>query len=96
MGSPKGLPVPMVLETKDEWFEAFDLAIVDLVNRGGTFTNDDIRQTLPEPGHPNWWGIGYSKAQQQGLIKHAGFKRSSTRSRRHGVTSVWEANHERS
>lgn len=89
MGS--ALPVPMVFDTREEWFEAIDLAIVELVNEGHAFTADDLRERFTvAPGHSNWWGLAMTRAQTQGLIQHAGFTRSQTKTRNKGVISIWK------
>lgn len=85
----KQLPTPMVLDTKDEWFEAADAAIVDLVNRGRPFTADDLRELVPAPGHPNWVGSAFQHAAGAGLIRQTGFEQSRTKSRNGGVLRRW-------
>lgn len=89
MAKAKALPVPMVLDTRDEWFEAFDNAIAAMVERGRIFSADDLREIMPEPGHPNWWGAGFRRAIGAGLITQAGFDLSRTKSRNGGVVRTW-------
>jgi len=88
MGKP--LPVPMFMDGREEWFEAFDKALVDRVNMGGTFTADDLRDKVPEPGHPNWWGTGFRRGITAGLITQAGFQESHTPSRKGGLLRIWQ------
>lgn len=87
MGKP--LPPPMFMDSLDEWFESFDSALLARVRLGGRFTADDLRDKVPEPGHPNWWGAGFRRAISDGLIVQVGFVESRTPSRRGGVLRVW-------
>lgn len=92
MGKAKALPVPMAMDTREEWFEAFDQAIVNELANNRVFSADDLREsgTLPEPGNSSWWGAGFRRAIAGGLIKHVGFNISRTPSRNGGVLRTWE------
>ncbi|MHC6175425.1 hypothetical protein [Glutamicibacter sp. X7] len=85
------MPVPMVLDTKAEWLEAAATAIADLASEGHTFTADAVRERIPAPAEPNWFGAAFSAARESGVIEAVGFELSRTRSRRGGVLRRWQA-----
>lgn len=85
----KGLPVPLALEYKDEWKEAFFDTISTLADDVESFTCDDLKTRLPEPGHPSWWGSAFRSAAARKLIRPVGYEQSRARSRRGGVLRRW-------
>ena len=89
MTQPKPLPVPMFLDTRDEWMDAAERAMDVLVARGGSFTADALRDMVPVPGNPNWFGIVFRRFVNLGLIEQVGFELSRSKSRRGGVLRRW-------
>jgi|GEM_PF-4666645 len=86
----KGLPVAMVFESKDEFFAAFDGAVVELVNEGRSFTNDDIRDRLPTyPPESNWFGAAMNRAITEFSLVEVGYEKSRTKSRNGGRLIRW-------
>lgn len=94
MDKTKGLPVPMLFETsKEEFFEAFDAVVCELVNEGEPFSNDDVRKRLgTEPRHSNWYGAAMSHAIAEFKLIEVGYGRSRTRSRNGGRRILWAPN----
>lgn len=91
MAEAKGLPVAMLFESsKEEYFAAADLVIVELVNEGRPFTADDFRARMAtEPRSSKWPGLAFNMAARQGLIKKSGYRESTTPSRNSGVIAIW-------
>lgn len=87
----KPLPVPVVLDRKDEWFEAAKRGMDALVARGYSFTADDLRDMIPAPSNPNWVGAVFTAYQSMGLIRYVQHERSRSRSRRGGAVARWTA-----
>lgn len=81
---------PMVLDVREEWFDAATEALADLIDRQQIFSADDLRDDLPAPGHPNWWGTLFGAARRAGQIRHTGgFILSRTKTRKGGVIRQW-------
>lgn len=72
------------------WFSLARTAIVACALTGGRFSIDDVHaRGVPEPAHPNHWGVAFKVARQTGLIEPAGFTVSTRESRRGGVVRLW-------
>lgn len=80
---------PMVLDTREEWFEAAGEALDDLLDRQRIFSADDLRDAVPAPGHPNWWGTLFGGAHRAGKIRPTGYIISRTKTRKGGVIRQW-------
>lgn len=89
MTTSKPLPVPMVLDQKDEWFEAANRGMDALIARNVSFTADDLRDMIPAPANSNWVGNVFQAYRSMGLIKTTGFEVSRSRSRRGGSLRRW-------
>ncbi len=85
----RSLPVPMPLDYRDEWFEAFNNKLAEKIASGLTLTADDMRKELPEPGNPSWWGCAFRAAASRGLIRPVAFESSRASSRRGGSLQRW-------
>lgn len=93
------MSVPMALDTpqgeKADWMQDAAEAIDALAARSAkydtTFTADDLRKMIGEPGHPNWTGTAFSAARQNRVIEMAGFTTSTAKSRHRGVIRTWRA-----
>ena len=72
-----------------EWRDEALAWIQDLAHRGGVFSVEDIRRHVPEPHHPNQWGIAFGIARRKGWIVYWDSQPSSTRARKHGRTARW-------
>jgi hypothetical protein len=72
-----------------EWRELAAGVIAQYAELGIKFSNDDIRQHLPEPHHSGAWGGAFSSAAAKGIIREAGTERSRTKSRRNSKTTLW-------
>lgn len=86
----KPLPVPMVLDDREEWMEAAFKGMDALVARGRDFSADDFRDLVPVPRVGNWVGSVFTAYQTAGYIKPIGFELSRAKSRRGGVIRRWE------
>lgn len=88
-------PAALDLDEKATWLADAADAIDSLVYRshrtGSTFTADDLRAMIGEPGHPNWTGVAFNAARTLGVIVVDGFTISRTKSRHGGVVRVWRA-----
>lgn len=52
------------------WIEDVWPVVVQWVaERGEPWTSDDLHGTIPEPAHPNWYGILLCKLKACGLIE---------------------------
>lgn len=92
MGKPKGLPVPMLFESsKEDFFEAFEATVAELVGEGVPFSNDDVRRRLDaSPRHANWFGAAMRRAISVFSLVEVGYGKSRTRSRNGGRRILWE------
>lgn len=88
----KPLPVPMVLDRKDEWFEAANRGMDALIAKGHSFTADDLRDLTPMPSNPNWVGNVFQAYQAMKLIRYVSHERSRSKSRRGGAVARWVPN----
>lgn len=77
------------LDDKAEWFELANTELDKLIATKHLFSADDLRDKLPEPGHPNWFGSVFLAASAKNRIKQMGFQLSRSKSRRGGVVRVW-------
>lgn len=84
------LPVPMILDTRAEWFEAANAGMDALIARGNSFTATDLRDLVPMPANPNWVGALFKGYQSMKLIKPVGYEQSRSASRKSGVLRRWE------
>ncbi|MFJ5105492.1 MULTISPECIES: hypothetical protein [unclassified Glutamicibacter] len=85
----KPLPVPMILDTRAEWFEAANAGMDTLIARNTSFTADDLRDLVPMPANPNWVGAIFKGYQSMKLIRTVGFELSRSSSRRGGSLRRW-------
>lgn len=83
------LPVPMVLDTRAEWFEAANKGMDALIARGHSFTADDLRDMIPAPSSDKWQGVLFQAYQSMKLIKPVGYEQSRHKSRKSGVLRRW-------
>jgi hypothetical protein len=61
------------------WREELDAALAILAELGDPFGIDDVRELgVPEPRHPQRWGMVISAAARSGVIKLAGLSINST------------------
>lgn len=88
-------PAALDLDEKATWLADAAGAIDSLALRshrtGSTFTADDLRAMIGEPGHPNWIGNAFNTARTDGAIRRVGFTTSRAKSRHGGVVRVWRA-----
>lgn len=82
---------PMALDQREEWFELAHAALDAVLAEGRQFTTDDLRDKVPAPGHPNWWGTFFAAARESERIKSIGFQLSKSRSRKGGILRIWTA-----
>lgn len=87
---------PMALrDDKFAWLDEAAAVIAaladDSARTGSTFTADDLRAKLGEPGDANWAGIAFASARNAKLIELDGFAASTSKSRNGGVLRVWRA-----
>ena len=80
---------PMFLDQREEWFEAAAVALEEVAASMELFTTDDLRDKIPPPGNPNWWGILFRRFVNMGRIQSKGFQTSRTSTRKGGVLRVW-------
>lgn len=85
----KPLPVPMVLNQRNEWFEAANAGMDALIARGNSFTADDLRDMIPAPASDKWQGALFKGYQSMKLIKPVGYEQSRSASRKSGVLRRW-------
>lgn len=83
-----GAPALTEAERRERWL-AEGIDFIRLGARGVTVHADALHRFLNDPPHPNLWGTLFRRAAADGLIEPAGFKESSTPSRRGGVQRVW-------
>lgn len=78
-------------QNADQWWsDCAQRAIRDLASSGREFTAYDVQLLgVPEPDHPNRWGAAFRAACMRGVIRSAGFVRSSRPSREGGVCRLW-------
>ena len=73
-----------------EWKERWDKAIVLLAIGGEEFTADDVREIAGAPDdHPNAAGARFQSAARKGLIRHAGYRKSSREVLHAHPIAVW-------
>lgn len=82
-------PAALTLDDRAEWFHDANEALDYLIGSRHLFSADDLRDKLPVPAHPNWWGALFGAAHRSGRIKPMGFQLSRSKSRRGGVVRVW-------
>jgi len=82
---------PAVLETDPAAWRAEALEVIErLAALGVPFGAQSLRERLPTPPHhPNQYGAVFRVARDRGLIQRAGYRVSSTRTRRGGTQAVW-------
>lgn len=80
---------PMFLDQRQEWFDAAAAALEEISAAMELFTADDMRDKIPPPGNPNWWGILFGAYRNSGRITAQGFQISRTGTRKGGVIRVW-------
>lgn len=85
----KPLPISVVFNNHDEWDEAARAALNGFIERGVSFTADDLRDVTPVPKHANWVGPLFGEFQAKGLIRYVGHERSRSASRRGGALARW-------
>ena len=85
----KPLPVPMILDTRAEWFEAANAGMDALIARGNSFTADDLRDMIPAPASDKWQGALFQAYKSMKLIKPVGYEQSRSASRKSGVLRRW-------
>jgi hypothetical protein len=66
-------------------------AIAQLAATGEPFAADDllVECGLPKPRKRGQLGVAFKVARRAGVIREAGFRRSTTPSRRGGITRLW-------
>lgn len=89
-------PAALDLDEKATWLADAAGAIRSMASRsrhntGWTFTADDLRDMVGEPGHPNWIGVAFNAARTLGVITVYGYTTSRSASRHGGVIRVWRA-----
>jgi len=80
---------PMPLEDLNWREDALD-RVEAFARSGEEFTSDDVRDGFREPQHPNQWGGIFHTLANRGVIQRVGFRPSHNRSRRGGVTGIWQ------
>ena len=81
------------MAVEDPDWGAHALAEIErLVEVGGRFTADDVREAVGEPHHPNQWGRIFTRAKELGLIVQVGWTRSRRRERHGSVLGIWTPN----
>ena len=53
------------------------------------FSAVDLAREMRPPPNPNWVGQAFSRARSLGYITHVRYERSTSKSRKNGVVSVW-------
>ena len=76
--------VSKISENNASWVERARTAAIDICQRRGEVTSDDLRKIVPSPAHPNAWGAVFRSAvfawtgryvQSQAVSRHAGMQR---------------------
>lgn len=83
---------PLALEQdREAWLEK----TVDMIRRlaavNTTITADDLHGLVPEPDHPNWWGLAFRLAAAQKIITNQppAFRTSTRAARAGGIIRIW-------
>ncbi|MDO4919901.1 hypothetical protein [Kocuria sp.] len=85
----------MVLEqaetdARERWKTDAADTVAALAADGGAFTVNDLRAAgLPEPPHPNMWGMALQCAARRGVIEYVDHVRSPRRQRAGGAVARW-------
>lgn len=85
------LPVPMVLDDREEWFAEAGRGMDSLIARGQSFTADDLRNIIPAPANANWVGALFTNYRAMKLIRKVGYEMARSSSRRGGTLARWKA-----
>ena len=72
------------------WREDALERVENFARTGVPFTSDEVRTGFREPHHPNQWGGIFHTLANRGVIQRVGFRPSHNRSRRGGVTGIWQ------
>lgn len=83
-----GAPALTEAERREWWFAGV-LSFLASQRPGRVLSASELREQLPEPPHPNMWGVAFRRAAQDGLITFHGFIESDTPSRRGGIQRLW-------
>lgn len=79
---------PAVLED-EAWKDDALATIIVPAGSQSTITADDLTHELRRPPVANWAGSAFSRAKALGYITHVGYQRSTSKSRKNGVVSIW-------
>ena len=82
------MSVSAALEDLD-WPESVQAEISRLALLGRTFSADDLRLNFRPAPHGSMVGPAFSAARRAGIIRHTGYKESTTPSRKHSVIKTW-------
>jgi hypothetical protein len=63
--------------------------IIGLSHTEYQFSAVDLAREMRPPPNPNWVGQAFSRARALGFITHVRYERSTSKSRKNGVVSVW-------
>lgn len=60
-----------------DWCEEAAPMVAALAPGLGEFTADDLRGKIPEPEHPNWWGVMLAQLGNTGVLVRIGWRKST-------------------
>jgi hypothetical protein len=77
------------------WAGICDTAIERAAASGRHFTAYDLAESygVPDPPHPNHWGIRFQYAHRAGVIRRVGYQPSRRASVAHSAVAVWVGAH---
>jgi len=73
----------------DAWKDDALATIIDLAAAQAEFSADDLMREMRRPPVANWAGQAFSRASALGYITHVRYEKSTSRSRKNGVLSIW-------
>ncbi|GAA1337327.1 hypothetical protein [Arthrobacter roseus] len=85
------MSTPAVLDDRDEWHQDALRWIETYALSGLTFTVEDVRAALRPAPSGSCYGNAFQAARKAGVITCAGYRESTTPSRKSGIIRVWVA-----
>lgn len=85
-------PIQLELKAiKRAWVDDAAAKLANMIHKLGRFSSDDLHPLLPEPQHPNWFGILFAAMKNKGLIRRVDAIASKRPESNGRLISVWEA-----
>ena len=75
----------------NEWVEDAIATIIGIAAAQPSFTAEDVRREMRPAPSDKMPGQAFSAARAAGHIQHIGYRRSTDRTRKNGVVSIWAA-----